>query len=545
MSAPSAATEVALTLPTRPEGDHSLSVALVRPPMVVQPHSLSTHGPTPPIGLAYIAAMVGGAGHRVSVVDAVGSAIGRAEAMDSPVGPLRRIGLSPVEVVERIDGGVDVIGITLMFVHEWPQVREIVELARRRLPAASIVVGGETATSFWRWMFEQTDAIDHVVLGEGEATIVDLLERIANGASVDGMPGVVSHERSGARSGGLPTRMRRLDEVPRPDWGLFDLDAYLAHLYFGVDRGTSMPVLATRGCPYKCSFCSSPQMWTTRYVVREPDDVIDEIADYVDRYGVRNINFCDLTAITKRKWTLDFCDAFDRRGLRVTWQLPVGTRAEALDAEVLQRLYDTGCRNITYAPESGSARMLGIYDKRIDLSHVLASLRAAHGIGLKTSMNIIIGHPDERYSDILLSLRFMFRAALAGCDDCAVIVFCPYPGSADFERLRTEGRLVIDEAACYVGFSRSSSEVRSFNRRMPSRVLRLAQFTLLAVFYGLAMLLHPTRVVALIRSQVTGQESTYLDQMVRSRRRARQSWQGRRFRRPTSQASPVHPIQAG
>ena len=84
----------------------------------------------------------------------------------------------------------------------------------------------------------------------------------------------------------------------------------------------------------------------------------EKIRGYVERYGVTNVNFADLTAITKRKWTLQFCDALERTSPGLIWQLPVGTRAEALDREVLQRLYDTGCRNVTYAPEAGGKRIL-------------------------------------------------------------------------------------------------------------------------------------------------------------------------------------------
>jgi radical SAM superfamily enzyme YgiQ (UPF0313 family) len=507
----------------RPAPERPLAVTLVRPPIVVQPASLSTHGPIPPVGLAYIAAVIRDAGHHVSLVDAVAAAIEQAEDFDSPLGVLRRIGLSPAEVVARIPDDVEVIGVSLMFIHEWPQAREIVTLARQRFPQCTIVVGGETPTSFWPWMFQQTDAIDFVVIGEGEVTIVELLERVRAKAPVDDLDGVIAFDPDRHRhdAGTLPVRMRRLAEVPRPDWTIFDLDAYFRHLYFGVDRGRSMPVLATRGCPYKCSFCSSPQMWTTRYVVRDPDDVVDEIADYVKRYDVKNINFCDLTAITKRQWTLDFCDAFERHGLDITWQIPVGTRAEALDEEVLRRLHDTGCRNITYAPESGSQRMLDIFDKKVDLEHILTSLRAAHALKLKTHINIIIGHPDERWSDLGKSLWFMLKAACAGCEDAAPVIFCPYPGSADFNRLLEAGKLEIDESTCYIGFARTTSHGRSFNPRMSSRVLHLNQLAMLAAFYATAFVTHPARMVDFLRSLVTRRESTYLDQMLRSRRQAR------------------------
>ena len=76
-----------------------------------------------------------------------------------------------------------------------------------------------------------------------------------------------------------------------------------------------MPILATRGWPYKCSFCSSPNMWTTRYVVREPTDVADEIESYIERFGINNVDFVDLTPMTKRSWILRLCDELDQRGL--------------------------------------------------------------------------------------------------------------------------------------------------------------------------------------------------------------------------------------
>lgn len=503
-----------------------LRVVLVRPPVVTLPGSLATHGPVPPVGLAYIAAVVRDAGHDVSVIDAPMAELHRFATIASPIGELDRTGLSPAEIVERLEPDCQVLGITNMFLHEWPQVREIAELARRRLPSLFIVVGGETPTAFWRQIFEETDAIDACVLGEGETTMLELLDRVATGSPLAGLDGVA--ERPGradadpAATPVLPTRLRSLDQVPRPAWDLFPVENYWVESpFFGVDLGRSMPVLATRGCPYKCSFCSSPQMWTTRYVVRDPADLADEIASYVERWGVRNINFCDLTAITKRSWTLEFCDELDARGLDITWQLPVGTRSEALDADVLQRLWETGCRNITYAPESGSERLLEIMDKRVDLEHMRSSLRAAHAIGLKTHVNIIIGHPQERWGDIAKSMRLLLQAAWIGCDDAAPSIFAPYPGSRDFDELVAQGVLAVDETTPYVSFSRSTSASRSYNPRISARQLRVVQLAMLAVFYGTSMVLHPSRLWRVARTPFRGGETTYLEQMLRTRRQIR------------------------
>lgn len=497
-------------------------VTLVRPPVVTLPGSLATHGPVPPIGVAYLAAVLRDVGHEVSVIDAPMAERGRFSHIDSPIGPLQLTGLSPAEIVDRIDPATTVLGITNMFLHEWPQVRAIAELARRRFPHLFIVVGGETPTSFWKQIFEQAPSIDCCVLGEGEVTVVELVDRVMAGESLADMDGlaVAPHRGDLGRPGGaLPTRLRRLDQVPRPAWDLFPLENYWSSTqYFGVDLGRSMPVLATRGCPYKCTFCSSPQMWTTRYVVRDPDDLADEIEDHVERFGVRNINFCDLTAITKRQWTLDFCDALDGRNLDITWQLPVGTRSEALDEVVLRRLWETGCRNITYAPESGSRRMLAVMDKKVDLDHMLVSLRAAHGIGLKTHVNIIIGHPQERWGDVARSALLLLKAAFIGCDDAAPSIFAPYPGSKDFADLVAADELELDESVHYVSFSRSTQASRSYNPRISARQLRAVQLGMLALFYGVSVVLHPSRLWNLIRTPFRGGETTYLEQMLRTRR---------------------------
>ena len=503
----------------------------MRPPVVMFPKSLSSHGPVPPVGVAYIAAVLRDGGHLVQVIDSPAEAMDDHEDFETPVGTLTRVGLTPAQVVERIHPDTDVIGVSHMFLHEWRQVREIVELARARFPDVPIVVGGENANAYWPWMFEQTDAIDYVVLGEGEVTAVALVDQLVDGVPVEPMPGLVIRDhRSGtvSESGGLPTRLRRLEEVPRPAWELFPLEHYFEHAdYFGVERGRSMPVMATRGCPYKCSFCSSPQMWTTRYVVRDPDDLADEIAGYVEHYGVENVDFADLTAITKRQWTLRFCDALEARDLDITWQLPVGTRAEALDAEVLQRLWDTGCRNVTYAPESGSERMLEIFDKKVKLPHIVESLKAARRIGLRTHVNLIIGHPEERWSDLWKTLRFFVKAAFIGTDTGSAIMFCPYPGSADFERLRAEGVIEVDEAFEYVALSRGSSAHRSYNPQISSRQLRMVQLGMMMIFYGLGFLLHPRRVLTFLRNMRRGEEETHIDQFVRIKREERRSARSR------------------
>jgi len=260
-------------------------------------------------------------------------------------------------------------------------------------------------------------------------------------------------------------------------------------------------------------------MWTTRYVTREPEDVVDEIAGYADKYGIGNVNFVDLTAATNRKWTLGLCDALEKADLDVDWQLPVGTRIEAIDREVLQRIYDTRCRNITFAPESGSQRMLEIMDKRVSLEKVQQAIVDGEDIGLHTMINILIGHPHETRRDLWQSVRFMLKSAWLGCSDVAVMMFCPYPGSRDFDDLVASGDHVLDDAAYYVGLSRGSAEHKSWNPRLSAKELRLMQLFMISAFYITSWIRRPRRAFRFFKHQITGSEDTYLDQMVRTKRK--------------------------
>lgn len=507
----------------------SATIALVRPPVLQLRKSLSAYGAILPIGLAYVAAVLREAGHRVQVIDAPGEAIDRVVDVPSPIGTLAQNGLGPDEIVERIAPGTRILGITHMFLHEWPTVRAIAEAAKAKIPGLVVVVGGENATSFWSWMFAATDAVDFCVLGEGEATMLELVHRLTAGLPVTGLQGVASRvEHGGAAAsatnfggkgaGGLSERHTHLDEIPRPAWDLFPVQAYLAGAdNHGVNRGRSMPMLATRGCPYRCTFCSSPSMWTTKYVTRSPREVVDEIKDYVERYGITNVNFCDLTAIIRKEWVVEFCGLLKSEGVAITWQLPTGTRTEVLDAEVLGLLFETGCRNITYAPESGSDRMLETIKKMVKLPRMLDSLGYAHAAGLVTRVNIIIGHPEEQWSDTRQSLKFLFKAALKGCDDAAVMIFAPYPGSADFEKLLAAGKVAMNDDYYFLALARSGLSSKTYNPRMTTKQLVFAQYGMLLAFYATAYLSRPWRVFKTLKSLISGNETTQLDQLLRTK----------------------------
>jgi radical SAM superfamily enzyme YgiQ (UPF0313 family) len=501
-----------------------IKVALLRPPWVIVLESSGVLEPTPPVGLSYIAAVLRDAGHQVQVVDAPGEAMEHAEEFQVQQGTVRRIGLTPQQMVDRIEPGTRLIGITNMFAHEWPTVRETAELARARFPDATIIAGGENATAMWTWMLDQTHALDAVVLGEGERAAAEVAARVSAGAPLLGMAGIAVREGSEGtpESSGLPVRIRQLDTIPPPAWDLFPLEGYWRHGFStGVNRGRTLPLLATRGCPYKCSFCSSPNMWTTRYIVREPSDVVDEIEGYVHRYGVRNVDFVDLTPMTKRSWILRLCDELEARNLQVSLQLPIGTRSEALDEEVLRRMAASGTTDITFAPESGSERMLEIYDKRLDLDHLLEGITAARKAGMITNIHMIIGHPAERWADRWHNWRFMMRAAFAGLHVAGTTIFYPYPGSKDFKALVESGDLVVDDDYCYDCLTRGGGgSTHNWNPQLTVKGLHRVQVFMVVSFLAVSHLLHPGQIVQFAKALwFGGQEQTFIQHGLKTKLR--------------------------
>jgi len=112
---------------------------------------------------------------------------------------------------------------------------------------------------------------------------------------------------------------------------------------------------------------------------------------YMDKYGANSFDFYDLTAIVKRSWIIEFCNLIIESGRQFTWQLPSGTRSEALDEEVTGLLYSAGCRYIVYAPESGSPEVLEIIKKKVSIPKMLTSIRGRTKIRWESRQILFLG----------------------------------------------------------------------------------------------------------------------------------------------------------
>jgi radical SAM superfamily enzyme YgiQ (UPF0313 family) len=247
-------------------------------------------------------------------------------------------------------------------------------------------------------------------------------------------------------------------------------------------------------------------MWTTAYRLRDADDVIAEIEHYKARYGITSLQLYDLTAITKRRWTLELGRKLLDRRIDVRWSLPSGTRSEALDAETLRLLKRTGCTYLVYAPESGSPGTLARIRKKIHLPEITASILEAKRQGIVVRTNLIIGFPHETRRDVFQTIRYGLALAARGADEVSINIFSPYPGSELYKELAAAGRIQLGDEYFLQLTSLNSDYTETnpltFNASMGSRELACYRIAFMLINYAIAATVFEHRLKDVLRRKI-------------------------------------------
>jgi radical SAM superfamily enzyme YgiQ (UPF0313 family) len=425
----------------RTQSDLIGQICLIRPP-AVESFRFVTTTITLPLGLAYVAAVLEQDGRDVHILDSVA---------ESPKTKTRYykgvlVGLTLEDIAAKVPDEATMVGITVIFTHEWPAVVRLVQLIKQRRPDITVILGGEHVTSMPEFCLATSEA-DFIVCGEGEETILELLtaiERETDFHSIDGLGFrkgdsiVVNRRRS---------RRGSVNDIPYPAWHLFDIATYNdEHLVGGMDtQRLNLPLLATRGCPYQCTFCSSPNMWTPRWIPRDPVLVVDEIEHHVKTFGAASFPFQDLTAIIQKEWIVRFCNEILERKLDVVWQFPSGTRSEAIDDEVADLMRRSGMVSIAYAPESGSERTRRLIKKKMKTDKLMASIQASVDSDLNVANFLIIGFPHDTDEMLRENIPFLKEIRRRGVTDLGIGYFFALPGTELFDSLYDAGKIKLNE----------------------------------------------------------------------------------------------------
>ena len=338
-----------------------MKITLVQPPMTVNDLK-SMPQVQPPLGLGYLAASVRQEGHVVRVVDGVGEGIGRHSKFrdDSWI-----YGLPIDEVVDRIDDDTEVLGVGIMFSNFWPISKMLIRALRARFPHAVIVCGGEHVSALPDFVLNEAP-IDYAVMGEGEETLCELLAHLGSA------PGSLPVERIAGLELALRRRRDRPDATaatppnarrdslagvgPVPDRSIFRRRAV---------RVDGVRIDGTRDGDH-----GNARLSVYLHVLLERADVGHQLlharsqgrrrrdgALRAQTYGATDFHFQDLTLIINRRWTHQLCDEILRRNLGITWKTTSGTRSEALDLELLEKIAASGCDELTLAPDPDRAEI--------------------------------------------------------------------------------------------------------------------------------------------------------------------------------------------
>jgi len=364
----------------------------------------------PPLGLGYIAAYL--KAHDVSalVVDCTFTA--EEEALD-------RIRRSRPRI----------IGVQVMF----SMKEKALEFARLlRNDCELLVAGGPLPTSNPE---EFLSCFDVVVRGEGEQTMLDLVEAMQEGKRFASVPGIVFKEKDKVTLTAQRPFIEDLDSVPFPSREMFDNEAYKSYYLNNFGYSTTS-VMTSRGCPFQCDFCSRP-VFGNRFRWRTAANVADEV-EAVKELGYERVWFADDCFTLNRKRLLSICDELVRRRVPVGWECL--SRVDTVDLTVAEKMKEAGCVRVFFGLESGNDSILKIMNKQATVKQAQDAVNVFRKAEVQTGAFFILGYPGENDRTVLDTVDFASSLPL---DYLSFTFPYPIPGTPLFERVKD--RIVCED----------------------------------------------------------------------------------------------------
>ncbi len=292
---------------------------------------------------------------------------------------------------------------------------------KHAVPDMDVVVFGYYATQYPDEILKHSD-VDVVLRGDPEASCCAYLEALARGDIVETIPGVACRGENGRIRINDPAHLDTLDALPFPDYGM----ATMRHYNEMLLGGPFAAIQTSRGCPFTCSYCTSPQ--DRRLIMRKPERVVDELEGVV-RGGARVVRFLDDTFTFDPKRVIVICQEIIRRGIRVAWSCL--SRVDTLNAEALQWMKRAGCVRVVVGVESYSPQVLDALGKRMDAGAINERLGMIRAAGIEAAAFIIVGGPFESEEDFELTRQGLLDSPL---DLIIVDVIALYGGAALTQR---------------------------------------------------------------------------------------------------------------
>jgi len=397
-----------------------MKICLISPPYNSAVKSVVGVSP-PPLGLAYIASVLR-QDHEVKIIDS--------NILNYTIGDVER---------ELRSFNPDVVGITSVT----PSIYEaykVAETAKKVREDCTVVLGGPHATFMPRQTMEECKYIDIIVRGEGEETTRELIENIEKGAPLNEVKGITFRKKNEIIDTEPRPFIKNIDEIPFPSRDLLPM-----HLYkFNGVKYTTM--LTSRGCPFKCSFCSSSRLFGGYWRGRSPENVLEEIKIIYEEYGIRNIEFVDDTFTLNQERAEKICDEIIKQGWDISWG--ASSRVDTLSKKLVEKMKKAGCWIIFLGIESGSQKILDAIGKRITLEQVKKAVKILKDAGIQVLGSFIIGFLQDTKETIKETIKFAKNLNLNYAE---FSILTPYPGTPIFDYAKKHGMLLTENWSKYTG----------------------------------------------------------------------------------------------
>ena len=366
----------------------------------------------PPLGLGYVAAYLKQHGISVGIVDC--TFLNQKQA-------LKKI----------IDSKPQVIGIQSMY----SMRNKSIELAHLLRDHCELLVAGGALPTTQPEVFLRN--FDVAVIGEGEQTMLEIVDQFANGGDLSQIKGIAYKDKATGQVKRTSPRelVDDLDTLPPPSRDLFDNYSYKKYYFRRFGYKTSV-IMTSRGCPFTCDFCSRP-VFGDEFRARSASKVADEIEEVIS-LGYNRIWFADDCFTLNRKRLIEVCDEIIKRGLKIGWECL--SRVDTLDSVTADKMKQAGCVRMFFGIESGNDSVLKIMNKQITTKQAYIATHLCKKNGIKAGAFFILGYPGENDKTILNTVKFASSLPL---DYLSFTLPYPIPGTPLFERL--SGELVSEE----------------------------------------------------------------------------------------------------
>lgn len=312
----------------------------------------------------------------------------------------------------------------------------LARLAKSVVPDIKVVFGGVHVSSLKQKILQDYSSIDFVVVGEGEATLNELLETPPD--QLNKVQGLVFRPKMGEIVyTGHRKELLDLDTLPFPDYAKLSgyPEAYSLPI-FNYPKVPNGSALSSRGCPYACSYCDrSVFRRTFRY--NSADYLYRHIRYLNETYGIKHLNFYDDQFTFNRERVVEFCEKVIDKPLGMTFNC--AARAEHLDRELLQLMKKAGCWMISLGIETGDEELLAAHRKNPDLKMMREKIILIKETGIRVKGLLMMGLPGETEKSIRKSQEYVYSLPI---DDFNLAKFTPFPGSPVYTQIKDGGELL-------------------------------------------------------------------------------------------------------